>query len=177
MLWWVYVQRYHLRLAGQRASIVVTFYCIQVVIAALTVDCGGLLACCNVCWFFPGWRHVHRECWSLCGVVWFVTYRGAFAVALRIFDWDLMIHFPHLYSCYIFVQPIFMEVIHLCVLQHKQHLFSRTQNKPLWFKFCIYICAKYFDPYLGYHQECQNKTLIKEDIKKSKGPLVYSYYF
>ena len=67
MSWWVYIQQCHLRLASQRVSIVLILCCTQVVIMAPTVDWSGLLACCNICWFFPGWRHLHRGCWSLCG--------------------------------------------------------------------------------------------------------------
>ena len=68
MSWCVYIQRCHLRLAGQRASIVLIFCCTQVVTVAPTVDWGRLLTCCNVCWYFPGWCHVYMGCWSLCGV-------------------------------------------------------------------------------------------------------------
>ena len=55
----VFIQRCHLRcLASRRASIVLVFYCLQVVVVAVIVDLGGLPVCCDVYWFFHGWRHV-----------------------------------------------------------------------------------------------------------------------
>ena len=52
MSWWVDIQQCPLRLAGQRASIVLILCCTQVVIAAPALDWVGLLVCCNICWFF-----------------------------------------------------------------------------------------------------------------------------
>jgi len=38
-------------------------------------------------------------------------------------------------------------------------------------------CATCFDPYFSHPQAYQYKTLINEDLIKSKGPRVYSHYF
>jgi hypothetical protein len=45
----VFIQRCHFRcLASRRASIVLVFYCLQVVVVALIVDWDGLPGCCDV---------------------------------------------------------------------------------------------------------------------------------
>jgi hypothetical protein len=64
----VFIQRCHLRcLVSLKASIFLVFSCLQVVVVALIVDWVGLPVCCDVYWFFHGWRHLRKGCWSLCG--------------------------------------------------------------------------------------------------------------
>jgi hypothetical protein len=63
----VFIQRCYIRcLASRRASIVLVFYCLQVVVVALIVDWDGLPVWCDIYWFFHGWRHV-RDVEVLCG--------------------------------------------------------------------------------------------------------------
>ena len=60
----VFVQWCYLRcLARQRASIVLVFYCLQIMVVALIVDWDGLPVWCDVYWFFHGWRHLRKGCW------------------------------------------------------------------------------------------------------------------
>jgi len=62
----VFIQRCDLRcLVILRVSIVSVSYCLQFVVVAVTVDWDGLTGCCDVYWFFHGWRHLRKGCWSL----------------------------------------------------------------------------------------------------------------
>ena len=55
------------------------------------------------------------------------------------------------------------------------HVFSRTQHT--FILLAPYTCATCFGLYLGHHQVCQYKNLVKEHTIKSKGPIVYGHYF
>jgi len=62
----VIIQRCHFRcLASPKAIIVLVSQCLQSVVVAVIVDWSGLTVCCDVYWFFYGWRHLRKGCWSL----------------------------------------------------------------------------------------------------------------
>jgi hypothetical protein len=62
----VFNQLRHLRcLASLKVSIVLVSYCVQVPVVAVIVDWDGLPVCCGFYWFFHGWRHLRKGCWSL----------------------------------------------------------------------------------------------------------------
>ena len=57
----MFTKRCHLRcLASRRASIVLVFYCLQVVVVALIGDWDGLPVWCDIYWFFHGWRRLRN---------------------------------------------------------------------------------------------------------------------
>ena len=86
----MFIQRCHLRcLASRRANIALVFYCLQIVVVALIVDWDGLTVWCDVYWFFDGWRHLRKGCWSLCGAYDLLHTGVRFAMALRILYGDL----------------------------------------------------------------------------------------
>jgi hypothetical protein len=65
----VFIQWCHLRcFVSLKASIVLVSYCLQFAVVAVTVYWDGLPVCCDVYWFFHGWRRLRQGCWSLCGV-------------------------------------------------------------------------------------------------------------
>ena len=62
----VFFQGCHFRcLVILKASTFLVSYGLQVVVVALIVDWDGLPVCCDVYWFFHGWRHLRKGCWSL----------------------------------------------------------------------------------------------------------------
>jgi hypothetical protein len=67
--------------------------------------------------------------------------------------------------------------LHCSVFLIKLHLLSLTQHRSIFIQ--IYLCmrATCLGLYLDHHKACQYKNLIKEDITKSKGTLVYSHFF
>jgi len=62
----VLIQRCHPRcLASLQASSVLVCCCLQFAVVAVIVAWGGLTVCCDAYWFFHGWRHLRKWCWSL----------------------------------------------------------------------------------------------------------------
>jgi hypothetical protein len=58
-------------------------------------------------------------------------------------------------------------------MECKLHLFGRTQRKFILIQFA----SSKFSLYLGHPQACEYKNLLKKDIIKSKGSIVYRHWY